>query len=143
MLIAACSRKTEKTSEEETYGVSTTDSLEILSNTDIIMQSLHNENFDEAVNKLYVFNQVDTTVSPISEETATQIRNRSRIFPVKDFKVKEADFRDPLYNIVVYDVMFGDPDPETGEAPKTKMAFNIVKIENNYYVTIMDQPTLR
>lgn len=107
------------------------------------MQSLHNENFDEAVNKLYVFNQVDTTVSPISEETATQIRNRSRIFPVKDFKVKEADFRDPLYNIVVYDVMFGDPDPETGEAPKTKMAFNIVKIENNYYVTIMDQPTLR
>ncbi len=143
MLIAACSRKTEKTSEEETYGVSTTDSLEILSNTDIIMQSLHNENFDEAVNKLYVFNQVDTTVSPISEETATQIRNRSRIFPVKDFKVKEADFRDPLYNIVVYDVMFGYPDPETGEAPKTKMAFNIVKIENNYYVTIMDQPTLR
>ncbi len=142
LVISGCSRKTESASEE-TYGVSENDSVSILSNTDKVMQLFKEENYDEALSKLYVFNSADTTVAPIPEEIAMQLRNRSQVFPVKDFKVKEAVFREPLYNAVVYDVIFGDPSPTTGEAPTTKMAFNIINLDGDFYVTIMDQPTIK
>lgn len=106
------------------------------------MKLLQEEQFDEALSKLYVFNRADTTVAPLPEEKAQQLRNRSRIFPVKDFKVKEAQFKEPLYNAVVYDVIFDEPANENEAAPTTKMAFNIINISGKYYVTIMDQPTL-
>lgn len=142
LLAGACSRKAQSESEES-YGVSDNDSLSILSNTEEIMKSFQEEHFDEALSKLYVFNSSDTTVSPLPDETVAQLRNRSRIFPVKDFKVKEAVFKEPLYNVIVYDVIFGEPSPDNCEVPITKMAFNVININGNFYVTIMDQPTLK
>ncbi|MDE5880936.1 MAG: hypothetical protein K2H60_04340 [Muribaculaceae bacterium] len=142
LLAGACSHKAQ-TEGEESYGVSDNDSLSILSNTEEIMESFQEERFDEALSKLYVFDSSDTTVSPIPDEIAAQLRNRSRIFPVKDFKVKEAVFKEPLYNVIVYDVIFGEPSPDNCEVPTTKMAFNVININGNFYVTIMDQPTLK
>ena len=142
LLISACSRKADTAGDENSYGVSETDSVAILANTDEIMELFQEERFDEAISKIYVFNSSDSTVSPLPAETAQQLRNRSRIFPVKRFNVKEADFRDPAYNSVVYDVIFGEPASENEEAPITKMAFNIINIDGTFYVTIMDQPTL-
>ncbi len=107
------------------------------------MRSFQEEHFDEALSKLYVFDSADTTVSPLPDEIAVQLRNRSRIFPVKDFKVKEAVFKEPLYNVIVYDVIFGEPSPDNCEVPTTKMAFNVININGDFYVTIMDQPTLK
>ena len=140
--MAACSHKQTAESEEQPYGVSDVDSLSILKNTDEVMALLHDNNVDEALGKLYVSNKADTTVSHISDSIATQLRNRNNIFPVKSFSVKEAKFRDPLYNAVVYEVVFGDPSADGTPAPTTKMAFNIINLDGTFYVTIMDSPSL-
>ena len=140
LALASCSRKGGETAaEEEKYGVSEADSTEIISNTNEIMTLLQAGDIDAAAAKIYTFNEADSTVSPIDETAVQNLHNRNRIFPVKQFEVHEADFIEPLYNAVVYDVAFGDPSPETGEAPKTKMAFNIINLDGKYYVTIMEK----
>lgn len=144
LVLAACSRKASENAaeEEEKYGVSTADSISIIESTNEIMALLQQKDIEAASQKLYVLNLADTTVSPIGEEEVSNLNMRNRIFPVVQYEVYETDFSDPLYNSVVYDVAFANPDPETGEAPKTKMAFNIINLDGKLYVTTMDKNSL-
>lgn len=143
LILGACSRKAETSQEEEgKYEISTSDSISILSNTNEIMTLLQQKDVEGAANKLYVLNMADTTVSPIGEVDRQNLANRNKVFPVVQFEVFETDFREPLHNAVVYEVAFAEPDPETGMAPKTKMAFNIINLDGKMYVTNMDKSSL-
>lgn len=142
LIISACSRKSESTEQEEVYGISNSDSIAIIEKTNEIMTLLQQHDITTAAERLYVFNPVDSTVAHVSEEEIKNLNMRDKVFPVVQYEVIETDFREPLYNAVVYDVTFGAPDPETGLAPKTKMAFNIINIDGNMHVTSMDKNSL-
>lgn len=141
LILGACSRKSESTEEEE-YGISDSDSIAIIKNTNEIMALLQQHDVTTAAEKLYVFNPADSTVTHIGEEEISNLNMRDKVFPVMDYEVIETDFKEPLYNAVVYDVTFGQADPETGQAPKTKMAFNIININGEMFVTSMEKYSL-
>ncbi len=131
-------RKTHDEVPEE-YGVTEADSLSIVNASDEIMRMLQAEDIDGAAEKLRHFNKMDTVVTPLTEEDVNMLRKRQMIFPVKKFEILETEFADPLDNTVVYTVEFGDPSPDTGEAPKTKLAFNAVMIDGEYYITLKEK----
>lgn len=142
LILGACSRKSESTEEEEKYGISNSDSIAIIENTNEIMALLQQHDISSAAEKLYVFNPADSSLSRVSDEEINNLKMRDMVFPVVKYEVMETDFREPLYNAVVYDVTFGQPDPATGQEPKTKMAFNIININGDTYVTSMDKNSL-
>ncbi len=88
----------------------------------------------------YTIYFTDSTATPVGETTVKELQMRSRVFPVVNYNVYQTDFKEPLHNAVVYDVAFGPKSPETGEAPMTKMAFNIINLNGKFYVTIMNNP---
>lgn len=104
------------------------------------MDLLKENNIDEAAKNLYTFDFTDSTATLVGEKTIKELQMRSRVFPVVNYSIYETDFREPLHNAVVYNVAFGPESPETGEAPMTKMAFNIINLDGKFYVTIMDNP---
>lgn len=138
-LSAGCSQKKTNEAGAEEYRVSETDSINIVNTANEIMGMLQANDIEGAVAKLRHYNQTDSTVSPLSEDEINMLRKRQLIFPVKQFEITESDFEDAYNNMVVYKVEFGPKSSDTGEAPATKMAFNAVCVNGEYFVTIMEK----
>lgn len=138
LLLAGCIREKTNEAENGEYRVSEKDSINIVNTANEIMAMLQDNDIDGAAARLRLFNRSDSTVSPLSDNEIKMLRRRQSIFPVKQFEMIESDFEDAYNNLVVYKVVFGSKSSVTGEAPTTKMAFNAVCVNGEYFVTVKE-----
>lgn len=135
----ACKSKGEQgEAEEQTYSVSVADSSAIVNKAVEILTLMQNDDYAAASERLYSFNPADSTLTPIDEQTRKDLEFRSQVFPVKSFSLYSTDFANAWNNAVMFDVAFGAPDAE-GNAPMTKMGFNIICKDGRFYPTILEK----
>lgn len=137
----SCSRsaKTSESEEEDTtYRISAKDSARIVEMAQDFMEMMKADKYNEVADDLYYLNLTDTTVTELTEQQRIDFEFRKQIFPVKDYSLYSVEFIDPLDNAVTFDVVFGEPDAD-GNAPMTKMSFNIVNIDGTYYPTLREK----
>ncbi len=134
----ACTSKTSKTEEEQRYSVSAADSSAMVNEVAEILTLMQNDDYAAAIDRLYTFNPTDSTLTPLDEQGRTDLQFRAQVFPVKSFKLYSTGFDNEWTNTVTFDVAFGEADAE-GNAPMTKMGFNIISKDGKFYPTILDK----
>lgn len=136
-LFNACTSKSSETAEES-YTVSAADSTAMVSAATEILDLMQNDDYAGAADRLYVFNAADSTLSPLDENRRQELQFRAQVFPVKAYTLYSANFTDAIDNELTFDVAFSEPDAE-GNAPTTKIGFNIVSKDGKYYPTLLEK----
>lgn len=137
-LFSACNSKSSKAEEEQGYTVSAADSAAIVDRVAEILTLMQNDDYTGAADCLYTFNTADSTLSSLDEQGRKDLQFRSQVFPVKSFSLYATGFENEWNNTVTFDVAFGEPDAD-GNAPMTKMGFNVICKDGDFYPTILEK----
>lgn len=139
IVFAGCLRKSEpekKTRYSEKMARTSEDSTAILNLTTQYLDLLKGEQFDEALQMLYNYNEEDGTVQPIDEERRSSLRNSYANFPVLNYEIDTV----LLYSEIDTEVRF---KYEFFEKPEGSPIPNIVRgnvcphrIEGKWYLTV-------
>lgn len=136
-LFNACTSKSSEATEE-TYEVSAADSTAMIGAATEILDLMQNDDYAGAADRLYVFNQADSTLSPLDETRRQELQFRAQVFPVKAYTLYSVSFTDEMDNELTFDVAFSEPDAE-GNTPTTKIGFNMVNKDGKYYPTLLEK----
>lgn len=145
LLFAACSvsKKPEdsSTKEEREFrsGLNNSDSVQVLELSNSVMELLKQQDYELAFAQ---FNVLDDggNVMPLSSVETKRLMRRFSMFPVKEYQLREFVFNTQSQNIVIYDVLF--EEPEDGKTKSiTTFGFSPVKYNGHWYLTIRGSAT--
>lgn len=136
--IASCgnSNKQRDVVKEFQNGLTSEDTASVLNLSDSCMELLKQQKYDEALAMLSEYDDSTGTLVPLSEELRASYMKRFKLFPVVSYFVSGYIFKSEGINDVKYEVAFGEPDPKTGNTPKTSFMFNPVLVEGQWYLTV-------
>lgn len=109
------------------------DTTAVMQLSEKCMQNLKSGEMDEALDMLYTL-QDSLTAVPLSEEQKNQLRNKFRLFPVKDYRLERFTFATENSNDVKYAIVFDEQDP----AGKIGLMFNPVKLKGTWFLTLKE-----
>ena len=109
------------------------DTLDVLALGQNFMGALKAGEVDEALTNLYVV--YDNVLYRVADSSLSQLKARFRRFPVSDYERVSLNFSTPGINDLVYRYSINGP---VGSGPAMKIAFNPVKVEGSWYLTLKD-----
>ena len=142
-LLAACHNTGKKQKEatfesaQEAFVATLTaeDTTAVLAATDEVMSLLKDGKIDDALSHIYVVND-DVLYRP-DDASLLRLKSNFTNFPVLSYKVTDFAFQTSAINDVTYQYVFAEG--QDGSSPATfKIAFNPIKIENQWYLTFKD-----
>ena len=145
LLFAACSvnKKSEGPAEKEERefrsGLNKSDSLQVLELSNSVMDLLKQQDYELAFAQFNVLDE-GGNIMPLSSVETKRLMRRFSMFPVKEYKLRDFVFNTQSQNIVIYNVLF--EEPEDGKPNSiTTFGFSPVKYNGHWYLTIRDSAT--
>lgn len=109
------------------------DSIKVLEQARICMDSLKSGNIESALRMLYVVKE--NHVLPLGGKDLKETREHFQHFPVVDYNLDYFTFSTQGCNDLKYRIKFTEKD-EKGNVPAIAFMFNPVKIDNRWYLCI-------
>jgi len=123
---------------ESVFEVTSTDSAAVIDMCEDVLESMRRGDLEGASAKLYRVLPSTGSIEPIDDDGRRELEARSSVFPVKQYALKSIilDARDE--NTISYEVYFTEA-ADDGDAPKVIIAFNPIKREGKWYLTLKQQ----
>ena len=108
LALAACGGKKSAESEAEEFRKELTkeDTTQMLALCNECMETLKAGRIDEALSRLYTYNDSTETVTPISEAKRAELKRTFRLFPVLGYEMDYYSFNSQGQNDVKYNIRF-------------------------------------
>lgn len=140
-ILFACGQKETKErmrtygdAEKEFVGTLTKeDSITVLGQARICMDSLKAGNIESALNMLYVIRS--NQVIPLEGQYREELKTHFRHFPVMAYRLEYLGFSTQGCNDLKYKIEFAEKD-ENGRVPTMAFTFNPVKVDGKWYLCI-------
>lgn len=141
LAFTACGGKKSAESEAEEFRKELTkeDTTQMLALCDDCMKTLKAGRIDEALSRLYTYNDSTETVTPISETKRAELKRTFRLFPVLGYEMDYYSFNSQGQNDVKYNIRFFEKTDSADTAPNTiGFMFNPVKVDGQWYLCIKE-----
>lgn len=141
LALAACGGKKSAESEAEEFRKELTkeDTTQMLALCDDCMKTLKAGRIDEALNRLYTYDDSTATVAPITATKREELKRTFRLFPVLGYEMDYYSFNSEGQNDVKYDIRFFEKTDSADTTPNTiGFMFNPVKVDGQWYLCIKE-----
>lgn len=145
LLLTACSvsKKPEdpaaKEEREFRSSLNGSDSIQVLELSNSVMEMLKQQDYELAFANFNVLDE-GGNLMPLSASETKRLMRRFSLFPVKEYSLRNFEFNTQSQNIVIYDVLFEEPEDGKPKAI-TSFGFSPVKYNGNWYLTIRESAT--
>lgn len=138
LFLCSCSgtsKNADSADGEPVFEVTSTDSAAVIDMCEDVLEAMRMGDLEGASAKLYRVLPSTGAIEPIDDDSRRELEARSSVFPVKQYTLNKIKLDTPDENIISYEVYFSEAT-NGSDAPKVIMAFNPIKREGKWYLTL-------
>lgn len=139
VIFSSCRKEKSRVMQVEEFreGLTKEDTTQMLKISNDCMELLKAKKYNEAMASLYLYDEENKSLLPLTDEAKKHLERRFKMFPVLEYKLMYYSFLLEGVNDVKYSIKFAEePNPEQNGEAKTAFMLNPVKVDGTWYLTV-------